>query len=250
MQTEITYLAAFGGGVVSFLSPCVLPLVPGYLAVVGGASMKDLTSADARTRLRVVRDTALFVAGFASVFISLGLSATALGTFLFENQELLTRVSGALVLSMAVLLLIVASGRVAAVLGEARLRVDPRRYGAFAAPAAGVGFALGWTPCIGPVLAAVLSIAAASGNALTGGLLLGIYSLGLGIPFLLAGLAFEKTSVTFAFVRRHQQKMSVMSALLLAVFGLLLLTDSLSWLTSQLQILMISLGLERLVELG
>ena len=188
----VSYLAAFGGGVVSFASPCVLPIVPAYLSVITGLDVAEVRSGARQHLGRITRDTSLFVGGFSVVFILLGLSATAVGQVLFRNHLLLTRLSGAAVLAMALFLvgsLVLSSraglagrSRIPWMYGEARLHPSLSRFGPLAAPVAGAAFGFGWTPCIGPILASVLAVAASQGRALEGATLLACYSLGLGVP--------------------------------------------------------------------
>jgi cytochrome c-type biogenesis protein len=247
---SVGYAVAFGGGVVSFLSPCVLPLVPGYLSVVTGLEVSEVTEAPRHHLTRITRDTALFVAGFTAVFVVLGLSATALGQVVFRNHVLLTRLSGVALLVMAALL---ASTLVAPrpfLYAERRFQVSPSRLGPFAAPVAGAAFGFGWTPCIGPVLASVLAVAASSGQAARGASLLFAYSLGLGLPFLLTGLAFGRLTRAFSWVKRHYRVITAVAAGLMALFGVLLVADRLSWLTLHLQQAFQAVGLGRLVTLG
>jgi cytochrome c-type biogenesis protein len=256
----VSYLAAFGGGVVSFASPCVLPIVPGYLSVITGLDVAEVRSGARQHLGRISRDTAMFVAGFSAVFILLGLSATAVGQALFRNHLLLTRVSGAAVLAMAIFLIgsVVLSsragrpGRLRApwLFGEARFHPSPSRLGPLAAPVAGAAFGFGWTPCIGPILASVLAVAASQGRSLEGAALLACYSLGLGVPFLLTGLAFGRLAGAFDWVRRHFAILTFSSALVLAGFGILLALDRLTWVTTQLQTALQAVGLGRLVSLG
>jgi cytochrome c-type biogenesis protein len=256
----VSYLAAFGGGVVSFASPCVLPIVPGYLSVITGLDVAEVRSGARQHLGRISRDTALFVAGFSAVFILLGLSATAVGQALFRNHLLLTRVSGVAVLAMAIFLIgsVVLSsragrpGRLRApwLFGEARFHPSPSRLGPLAAPVAGAAFGFGWTPCIGPILASVLAVAASQGRSLEGATLLACYSLGLGLPFLLTGLAFGRLTGAFDWVRRHFAILTFSSAVVLAGFGILLALDRLTWVTTQLQTALQAVGLGRLVSLG
>ncbi len=248
--TSVGYLAAFGGGVVSFLSPCVLPLVPAYLSVVTGLETAEIEH-DVRRHLgRISRDTGLFIAGFTVVFVLLGLSATAIGRVVFRNHALITRVSGALVVGMAVFLVGSIVLRTPRLYGERRVHPNLSRFGPFAAPVAGAAFGFGWTPCIGPVLASVLAVAATSGRAGEGAGLLLAYSLGLGVPFLATGLAFGRLTRAFSWIRRHFRAITVISAVALAFFGVLLVLNRLTWLTSELQSALQAIGLGRLVTLG
>jgi cytochrome c-type biogenesis protein len=246
----VSYLAAFGGGVVSFASPCVLPIVPAYLSVITGLDVAEVRSGPRHHLGRITRDTSLFVAGFSAVFILLGLSATAIGQALFRNHLLLTRLSGVAVLAMALFLVGSLALRAPWMYGEARFHPSPSRFGPLAAPVAGAAFGFGWTPCIGPILASVLAIAATQGRALEGATLLACYSLGLGLPFLVTGLAFGRLAGAFDWVRRHFTTLTFSSALVLAGFGILLALDRLTWVTTQLQTALQAVGLGRLVSLG
>ncbi len=235
MAASVSYVVAFGGGIASFLSPCVLPVVPGYLGVIAGL---DLVSEDRRARpalWRIARDTGLFIAGFGFVFVLLGLVTTAAGDALFRNKRLLTEISGAVVLVMAAFLV----GSL--VLGlpwlyrEARFHPRLRRFGPFAAPVAGAAFGFGWTPCITPVLSAVLATAA-SGRSLgeATGLLIA-YTLGLGLPFLAVGCAFGQLTGALSLLRRHAREITLAAALVLACMGVLLVMDRLTWLSTEFQ---------------
>jgi cytochrome c-type biogenesis protein len=247
---NVGYLAAFGGGIISFLSPCVLPLVPGYLSVVTGLETAEV-QADPRRHLgRIARDTGLFILGFGAVFILLGLSATTVGHAVFDNHALLTRISGVVVIAMALFLAGSLVLRLPWLYAEKRFHPSPSRFGPFAAPVAGAAFGFGWTPCIGPVLASVLAVAATTGRAAQGAGLLAAYSLGLGLPFLVTGLAFGRLSRAIGWVKRHLMAITLVSAVLLGAFGVLLVLDRLTWVTSQLQVALDSVGLGRLVTLG
>ena len=241
---------AFGGGLVSFLSPCVLPVVPSYLSLITGLGFGELTEGG-RPRLgRIAAQTGLFVAGFGAVFVTLGLSATALGRVLVDHQGTLTRIAGLVVLAMALFLLGSLFLRAPWLYRELRFHPRLARFGPFAAPVAGLAFGLGWTPCIGPVLTSVLAVAAVSGDPGGGAALLAAYALGLGVPFLVVGLAFGRFVGPLAWVRRHLPAITAGSALLLGVFGVLLALDQLTVLTGQLQAVARAVGLGELVTLG
>lgn len=250
MADTVGLLTAFGGGVVSFLSPCVLPVVPGYLTVITGL---DVTSPERTTRarsLRIARDTGLFIAGFSAVFILLGLAATSLGSTLVANQSLLTRISGVVVLAMALYLFGSVLADAPWLYQDKRFHPKLDRFGPFAAPVAGVAFGFGWTPCIGPILTSILAVAATQDRAAEGALLLGTYSMGLGLPFLATGLALGRLAGLFGWIRRRLRGITLVSAASLAVFGLLLAFDRLIWITTQLQRGLRAVGLDILVELG
>lgn len=247
---SVSYVAAFGGGVVSFLSPCVLPLVPAYLSIVTGL---DVTAPghDRRHQLTTVaRDTGLFILGFSAVFILLGLSATSIGRALFRNQGALTRISGLVVLVMALFILGSLILRAPWLYQEKRFHPDLSRFGPFAAPVAGVAFGFGWTPCIGPVLTSILALAATRGDVGEGAALLAVYSAGLGVPFLVTGLAFSRVAGALALVKCHFTAVTVASASSLAFLGALLVLDKLVWMTTRLQEALDTVGLGRLVQLG
>jgi len=246
----VTYVAAFAGGLVSFLSPCVLPIVPGYLVLVTGLDVAELRDEPERHVARIVRDTSLFIAGFSAVFIVLGLTATALGQAVFRNHVLLTRVSGLMVLAMALFLAGSLVLQAPWLYQEKRFQPNPSRFGPLAAPVAGVAFGFGWTPCIGPVLGSVLAVAGSQGRAWEGASLLAVYSLGLGVPFLVTGLALGRLAGTFDWVKRHFTALILASSVSLAFFGILLTLNRLTWVTSQLQEALRSVGLGRLVNLG
>jgi cytochrome c-type biogenesis protein len=224
--TSVTYLAAFGGGVVSFLSPCVLPLVPAYLSVITGLDLAEVQEGGGRHLGRIARDTGMFVAGFSVVFVLLGLSATAVGEALRNHLRLLTRVCGAVVLAMAVFLAGSLVARAPWLYQERRFHPSPSRFGPLAAPIAGAAFGFGWTPCIGPTLAAVLALGVNSGTTARGAFLAFVYSLGLGIPFLVAAFAMQRGVRAFGFARRHARFIMRAGGLMLITVGVLQVTGA------------------------
>ncbi len=248
--TPITYAVAFGGGLISFASPCVLPLVPGYLSIITGLDVGELQESKRSNMWAVTRDTGLFVLGFGIVFVLLGVSATSIGSFVFDQQILLTRISGALVLGMALFMLGSIYLQAPWLYQEMRFHPSLGRYGRAAPTVAGAAFGFGWTPCIGPVLTSILAIAAASGRASTGAGLLAAYTLGLGLPFLATGLLMGRLTGSLAWVQRHLQTIVIVSSLSLALFGVLLISNQLIRITSWLQELLGAIGLDFLVELG
>lgn len=247
---DLGYVVAFGGGLVSFLSPCVLPIVPAYLSVLTGLDLAEIQSEGQRHLGRIARDTSLFILGFSAVFIALGLSATAVGRAVFTNQLLLTRLSGLLVLAMGLFLAGSLVLRAPSLYGERRLPLNPTRFGPLAAPVAGAAFGFGWTPCVGPVLGSVLAIAATQGQVARGAGLMAAYSAGLGVPFLATGLALGRLAGAFSWVRRHFVALTLVSAFALAGFGVLLTLNRFSWVTSQLVAVLHLIGLGNLVNLG
>jgi cytochrome c-type biogenesis protein len=245
---NVTVFLAFGGGIISILSPCVLPMVPGYLSVVTGFSIAELDEGGAGRVGRIALTTGLFTLGFGTVFTVLGLAASEIGQAAFDNQTTLTRVSGALIMVMALYLAGSQLLTAPRLYPEKRFAVT-RRFGWATAPIVGAAFGFGWSPCLGPVLAAVFGAAATQTSARAVALL-AAYSLGMGVAFLAVGVAFGASAGALGFLRRHLRTITLVSAAVLFTFGVLLLMDRLVWLTSRLTDLMDSLGLGRLVDLG
>ncbi len=244
------YVLAFGGGVISFLSPCVLPMVPGYLSLVTGTDIRALDDEPRSRRWAVLRDTLLFISGFTTVFILLGLSATTVGSLFADNQAILVRLSGALVLAMGLFLIGSLFLQAPWLYQEKRFHPSPSRWGRAAPPIAGAAFGFGWSPCIGPVLASITAIAATSGRWAAGGTLMAAYSLGLGLPFLAVGLAFTRVGSALDMVKKHMPKLVLASGIVLSIFGVLLVFDRLQWLSTQLIDGLQGTPFEPLVELG
>ena len=231
-------LAALAAGLVSFLSPCVLPLVPGYLSAVAGVDPQQIESAGWR---RVLGPSLLFIAAFSAIFILLGLTATGIGQTLRENRELLNKVAGVLIIAMGTLF--VASMFIARLNREWHVDALMERAGRGGPVVAGAAFAVAWTPCVGPTLAAILSAAALSESAGHGALLLGFYSAGLGIPFLFTALAFSRATTAFAAIKRHYTAIIATGGVILIAMGVLVYTDELFQLNVEAQRLLDRLGL-------
>jgi cytochrome c-type biogenesis protein len=203
-------------GAISFFSPCVVPLLPGYLSYVTGLSAAELGS---NRRGRMLAGTSLFVAGFSAVFILTGVLFGAIGNALLEHQTLITRILGA----GTVVLGLVFLGGFGFLQRDLRVHRVPA-VGIAAAPLLGVLFGFGWTPCIGPTLGTVMNLAATEGSSARGAVLALVFSLGLGIPFIVAALAFRRMLGAVAWVRRHQLLVIRVGGVLMIVVGLLLLT--------------------------
>ena len=214
-------LAAFAAGLVSFLSPCVLPLVPGYLSVVTGVTPGELEEAGWR---RVLVPSLLFILSFSLVFIALGLTATGLGQTLRDHQDLLTDIGGVLLIAMGVFF--IATMFITRLNREWRIDSLMARAGTGGPVIAGIAFSFAWTPCVGPVLAGVLTLAGVQGETAHGAFLLGVYSLGLAIPFLLSALAFSRMTTLFAVVRRHYAALITAGGVILIAMGVLILTGA------------------------
>ena len=231
-------LAALGAGLVSFVSPCVLPLVPGYLSAVTGVSVGELDRASWR---RVLAPSLVFVGSFSIVFILLGLTATGLGQTLQAHRSTLEKIAGAVIIAMGVLF--VASLFVTRLNREWHVEALMVRAGKGGPLVAGMAFAIAWTPCIGPTLGAILSAAALSSSAAHGALLLAVYSAGLGIPFLITALAFSRMTTAFAAIKRHYTAIMAVAGGVLIVMGVLILTGDFFQLNIQAQKLTNDLGL-------
>jgi cytochrome c-type biogenesis protein len=214
-------------GLVSFLSPCVLPLVPGYLSYVTGMSGADL---EAHRRGRMLAGGALFVLGFAAVFISAGLAFGGLGAALREHADVITRVSGVITILLGLAFLGVLPG-----LGRTFLIGRVPAAGLAGAPLLGVVFGLGWTPCIGPTLAAVQMLAFTEASALRGAVLSLAYALGLGAPFIVAALAYRRALGAFSLVKRHYRVVMGVGGAMLVGLGVLLVTGLWTDVTAGLQ---------------
>jgi cytochrome c-type biogenesis protein len=231
--------AALAAGVVSFLSPCVLPLVPGYLSAVTGVSPRELEQVSWK---RVLGPSLLFVASFSAIFILLGLTATGLGSVLQDNKELLTKISGALIIAMGIFF--VSTLFITRLNREWHVDALLERAGRGGPVIAGAAFAIAWTPCIGPTLGAILSAAALSDSAGRGAFLLAVYSAGLAIPFLLTALAFSRMTTAFAVVKRHYQAIVATGGAILIAMGILIWTGELFQLNIEVQNWMENSGID------
>jgi cytochrome c-type biogenesis protein len=226
---EVSWAVAFGAGLISFFSPCVAPLVPGYVSFISGASVQDLADGRPTQSGQVLGSTLLFVAGFTLVFVLLGASAALFGGLLDEYRRPLGRIAGGMMILMG--LVVIGLFRLPALLQERRFHPRGRPFGRVAPVLLGMAFAFGWTPCIGPVLASILFYAGATETVGHGALLLPLYSLGLGVPFVLTGLGFSRMLGVFGWVRRHYQAINVASGALLVAIGVLFVTERFFWLS-------------------
>ena len=227
---------AFAAGFVSFVSPCVLPLVPGYLAAVTGAAPGEGGRVDRRVLLRSLA----FVATFSAIFILLGLSATAAGSLLRDNKATLDKVAGVAIVLMGIFF--VASVFVTRLNREWRPDALVERAGRGGPVVAGAAFAIAWTPCVGPALGAILGLAAQDGTVGKGALLLSVYSLGLAVPFLFSAVAFSAAQRSFRFFKRHYAAIQVTAGVVLVAMGVLVLQGELNRLNSEAQQWLDSLG--------
>ena len=218
-------LIALLAGVLSFLSPCVLPIVPPYLAYMGGISMGEMRS-DQSARRRIMVPALFFVLGLSTIFLLLGFTVSAFGSFFLQNQVLFSRLSGAMIVVFGLHFLGVF--RIPVLDREARIDAKSEGGTAFGAYVLGLAFAFGWTPCIGPQLSAILSLAAQEASLARGTLLLGVYALGLGLPFLLAALFIERAMGVMTGLKPHMKTIERAMGLLLLLVGIAIFTGSLT----------------------
>jgi cytochrome c-type biogenesis protein len=250
ISVEVSLIAALLAGAASFLSPCVLPLLPGYISLMSGYDLVELSEGSVSTR-RVVGRTGLFVLGFSAVFIALGATATSLSSFL--NQSIFTTVAGWLIIAMGVFIAVTAVWTPTFLIPLLKdRRVDSSavatKMGWFGPPVMGAAFAFGWTPCIGPFLASALALGASTDTVGQGMVVLLFYSLGLGVPFLLTSLLLTKAFSAFNWIKRYLTPITVFSGLMLVFFGWLMVSGEIIRLSQWFTDVLVWLGLEGLAE--
>lgn len=233
---------AFLAGVLSFLSPCVLPLIPGYLSFMTGLSSAEIEQGSARAKVLV--PALMFVGGFTAVFVSMGATASVLGRFLVDYRDVIEKVAGLAVIAFGILMLGII--RVPWLYGEARVDLEKSRaFGRGASFVMGAAFAAGWTPCVGPILGTILTMAGSAGSVGQGALLLVVYSLGLGVPFIAVAVLFGRAAGMLRWLNRRSLLINRVAGSLLVIVGLLILTGRLgalaAWLTSTLPTLEVTL---------
>ena len=253
MEENVTLLAAFGAGLLSFISPCVLPLIPGYLSYISGLSLDEMRGTatiataggvavavppSAAARRQVILSSLAFILGFSIVFVSLGAAASAIGRFVIQQQAIFSRIAGAIIIifglhTMGVL-------RIEWLYQEKRVHTNRKPAGFIGAMLIGIAFAFGWTPCIGPILAGILAVAGTQETVGQGVRLLAVYSLGLGVPFLATALMINRFFTAMGKIRRHYHKIELVSGALLVVIGILIFTNKFTiiaqWLTPYLPV--------------
>lgn len=235
MNGNVSLLAAFAAGFLSFISPCVLPLIPGYISFVSGVSVDEMRSdaPPAASRLQVFVTSLAFVLGFSLVFIALGASATAVGKFMFSKLPLLSKLAGVVLIIFG--LHTMGVFRLAWLDTEKRVHQQRKPAGPLGAMLVGVAFAFGWTPCIGPILGGILAIAGSKNTVAEGVTLLAVYSLGLGIPFLITSLAINQFFGAAKRIRKYYHAIELVSGALLIAIGVLILTGQLTIIVRYLQ---------------
>lgn len=221
----VALMIAFGAGILSFLSPCVLPIVPPYLAYMGGISMQELTD-EGRASRRAVLPALFFFMGLSTVFLLLGFTASTMGHLFLRNAELFGQIAGGVVIVFGLHFLGVF--RIPFLMREARIDAGDRGGSAFGAYVLGLAFAFGWTPCIGPVLGAILTLAATDATVSRGTAMLGVYALGLGLPFLLAAVFVQRSMGLMTRLKRHMAAIEKVMGIMLLAVGVALLTGAFS----------------------
>ena len=244
-QADTTVIAAFAVGFVSFVSPCVLPLVPGYLSAVSGVSVTDLRKGTHRLS-HVLGPAIVFCLSFTIMFVALGMTATGLGSTLRDSKETLDKIAGILIVAMGVFFVL--TPFVPRLNREWRPDVLIRSAGAGGPVVAGLAFAVAWTPCVGPTLASILAAASTSDTVGHGGVLLAFYSLGLAVPFLVTALAFDRATTAFRWIRDRYLVVTAISGCVLIAMGVLILTGELTELNVQAQRWLSDLGLDFLYK--
>jgi cytochrome c-type biogenesis protein len=234
MSDQVTLLAAFAAGFLSFVSPCVLPLIPGYVSFVSGLTLEEMRgdTAVANARQRVLIASLWFVLGFSLVFIALGATASVIGKILLQNQPILSKIAGAILIVLG--LHTMGVFRLRFLESEKRVHTQTKPRGPLGAVLVGVAFAFGWTPCIGPILGGILTIAGSRETVAEGVQLLAVYSLGLGIPFLLTAMAINQFFAASARIRKYYHAIEIVSGALIVVIGLLIFFNQFTLITQYL----------------
>ncbi|MGM0471079.1 MAG: cytochrome c biogenesis CcdA family protein [Bacillota bacterium] len=225
---NINFLIAFGAGVISFISPCVLPLIPTYITYLSGVSSKEIND-DYRIKKRLFLNSAMFIFGFSLVFTLLGLSATFIGQVLLENQSLLRKIGGVIIIIFG--LQMIGLINLSFLQQEKKFDYQPQQITAINSFLLGISFSFGWTPCIGPILSTILIYASSSQTLLVGAGLLVAYSLGLALPFLLVSLFISHLIKYFSKFNQYLDKVRIISGILLIIMGVLVYLDSFQWLS-------------------
>ena len=243
---DTTVVAAFAVGFISFLSPCVLPLVPGYLSAVSGVSIADMQSGEHR-RSSVLVPSLIFCGSFTLMFVALGMTATGLGSTLRDHKQTLDKIAGVMIIAMGVFFLL--TPLVPKLNREWRPETLIRKAGTGGPVIAGLAFAIAWTPCVGPTLASILSTAAIADSVAHGGVLLAFYSLGLALPFLLTAVAFDRATGAWKWLRDHYLAVTCISGAILIVMGIMILTGEITRLNVEAQKFLDGLGLDGIYKL-
>ncbi|MCP4723791.1 MAG: cytochrome c biogenesis protein CcdA [bacterium] len=230
---DISIFAAFAAGLISFISPCVLPLVPAYISFMSGVSLQDMTAdSNAKNRSKVIISSLVFIIGFSIVFILLGASATYLGKLLLTKMHIIRKIAGIVIIIFGLHLMGIF--KLKFLLYEKRFSSQQKEMSLISVLLIGMAFAFGWSPCLGPILSGILAIAATKENIGQGIFLLSMYSLGLGLPFFLTALATDRFIGYFNKIKKHMRKIEIGSGLFLILIGILIFFDFFTVLSSYL----------------
>ena len=235
--TNVSLITAFVAGLLSFLSPCVLPLIPGYISFISGASLQELTATDdiSKVRRKVIYNSLAFVLGFSVVFILLGASATAISKLMLRYLRPISIVAGCVIIIIG--LHTMGIFKISALYSEKRFQTNTRPVNVFGSFVIGLAFAFGWTPCIGPILAGILAVAAAQNTVWKGIRLLAVYSLGLGIPFMITAYSITLFLKLFDKIKKYLNIIEWIAGLLLVIIGILMITGGLGVIAGALEAL-------------
>ena len=233
---NVSILVAFTAGLISFLSPCILPLIPSYLAFITGVSIEELSREDNRRQVRrhVIVNSLFFILGFSLIFIALGASATFIGKFLYRNIRIFEILGGSVVIMLG--LHFAGVFKLKFLERERRIHMKKKPLGNLGTLLVGMAFGAGWTPCVGPILGAILTMAATTQNVFEGIGLLIVYSLGLGLPFLLAGILLHKFFEYFKTIKRYFKLITTIGGILLIIVGILLISGYFTSLSALLSV--------------
>lgn len=228
---ELSFPLAFFAGLVSFLSPCVMPLIPSYISYITGLSFKDLTESPERSKIRkiTVINSLIFVAGFSSIFVLLGASSTTLGRLFFQYRDIVRVIGGVFIIIFG--LFVAGILNLNFLMRERRFELKDRPAGLIGSFLIGMTFGAGWTPCIGPILGSILIYASTKDSILYGMGLLAVYSIGLGLPFVISALAINIFLSSMKKIHRYMRYVMILSGLLLMAFGVMLITNSIGFIS-------------------
>lgn len=231
MTYDVSIYMAFAAGIISFLSPCVLPLIPGYISFISGFSLEEIKAADgskvliSRDNRTILINALFFITGFSMVFVLLGASATWVGTFISSKMSILTKIAGLIIIIFG--LFKMGLIRPHLFYKEAKFQIEDKKFGLAGAMLIGASFAFGWTPCIGPILGGILAYAGTLEKVSQGMFLLLIYSMGMGIPFLLTALGVNQFFVYFNRIKKHLGLLEKITGIIMVILGLMIFTNTL-----------------------
>ncbi|MCC7201659.1 MAG: sulfite exporter TauE/SafE family protein [Nitrospirae bacterium] len=233
--SHISVFVAFSAGFLSFVSPCVLPLVPSFVTYITGLTFEDITATEEKNRVRyiTITNSLAFIAGFSSVFVLLGASATYIGAVFLSYQDIVQKTGGILIILFG--LYIMGVIKLSFLSAQKKFHIENKPAGLIGSFLVGMAFAAGWTPCVGPILGSILLYASTTGSITKGMGLLAVYSLGLGLPLFISALAINSFLATFKVLSRYMRWITILSGAFLIIVGIMIFTDSFTYLTSWFQ---------------